>query len=342
VRVEVENFKSVGRLELELAPVTILVGPPGAGKSNILDAIELAGYFGRLASGAYPYGNYEPLAYLIRATGGRRVLTYGSSSKRATVALSPARVAVEVDYSSGKPAVAVNGEPLGALGDASVGKARGPIRAMGNLPEARLYGYDRFGLSSPTCGKLACNFALRAQGRLKVPEPRGVLSELGWNAAALREAMHGVAEDVNALVASAAGLELKALQSGAVALFDRGHEVSYQAAPDSIYRTLYYLLAVKTSADYAQRYGKGRNYVAILEDPKVPPLAYPLLAEYLGEASEHIYIVVEAGGPLLVSTLLAEVKGAKAYYVGRSGAGLTQVQELEADSPIVEGAAAGL
>ena len=37
----VENFKSIKRLNLELAPLTILVGPNGSGKSSILEALAL-------------------------------------------------------------------------------------------------------------------------------------------------------------------------------------------------------------------------------------------------------------------------------------------------------------
>ncbi len=38
MRIIIENFKSVGRTELELGPVTFLIGPPAGGKSNIMDA----------------------------------------------------------------------------------------------------------------------------------------------------------------------------------------------------------------------------------------------------------------------------------------------------------------
>ena len=37
----VENFKSIKRLNLELAPLTIFVGPNGSGKSSILEALAL-------------------------------------------------------------------------------------------------------------------------------------------------------------------------------------------------------------------------------------------------------------------------------------------------------------
>ena len=47
LRVELENFKSIRKMGLELGDLTILVGPPAAGKSNILDALAIIGYLHR-------------------------------------------------------------------------------------------------------------------------------------------------------------------------------------------------------------------------------------------------------------------------------------------------------
>ena len=39
-KIAIENFKSIGRrIELELKPLTILVGPNASGKSSILEAL---------------------------------------------------------------------------------------------------------------------------------------------------------------------------------------------------------------------------------------------------------------------------------------------------------------
>ncbi|GEM_PF-2020578 len=46
-RVSIENYKSIARTDLELSPLTILVGPPGGGKSNIMEALSLVGLIGR-------------------------------------------------------------------------------------------------------------------------------------------------------------------------------------------------------------------------------------------------------------------------------------------------------
>ena len=40
--IEIEGFKSIERLKLELGRVTVLIGENGCGKSNILEAIAFA------------------------------------------------------------------------------------------------------------------------------------------------------------------------------------------------------------------------------------------------------------------------------------------------------------
>ena len=44
LEVEIVGFKSVKRARFELGRVTVLVGPPAGGKSNILEALEVVGY----------------------------------------------------------------------------------------------------------------------------------------------------------------------------------------------------------------------------------------------------------------------------------------------------------
>jgi len=48
LRLQVENFKNIGKLSMELKPLTIILGPPVSGKSNLLEAIELLGFLGKL------------------------------------------------------------------------------------------------------------------------------------------------------------------------------------------------------------------------------------------------------------------------------------------------------
>ena len=40
-KIKIGNFKSIEKLELELAPLTIFVGPNSSGKSNVLESIAI-------------------------------------------------------------------------------------------------------------------------------------------------------------------------------------------------------------------------------------------------------------------------------------------------------------
>lgn len=62
-KIKIRNFKSIGDLELELAPLTIFVGPNSSGKSNVLESIailaqtpKLPGAIVRSLSGSLEYG----------------------------------------------------------------------------------------------------------------------------------------------------------------------------------------------------------------------------------------------------------------------------------------------
>ena len=49
LEVRISGFKSVGDVVFELAPLTLLVGPPSSGKSNVVDGFGLASIVGRFS-----------------------------------------------------------------------------------------------------------------------------------------------------------------------------------------------------------------------------------------------------------------------------------------------------
>jgi len=329
----IENFKSIGHIEMRLAPLTILVGPPGGGKSNILEAMALAGYFARFSSKAYTDPCFDYERHMLQLD---TIFSYGA----------PKRVATELDAGSrGKNAVEVERNSEGLTLNINSVKIHLRLGAdlvftLKNLTlpvEARLYGYDRYGLSSPACSPTACGFVARMKNKYVLPCPRVILSELGWNITALSEATREVASDLNPLLKELVGIEIKVLQSGAVSVFDHDYEVDPFSVPDSIFRTLYYFLAIKTSVDYAKLYGMEQGYVLLLEKLEVPLQLYPLLVDHLSRAVKHIYVVVEVHEPLLVSALWDKVKDVKTYYVARGGGGLTQTWELDVEKLAKEG-----
>jgi hypothetical protein len=48
IKVKINGYKSIETLQLNIKPVTVLVGPPNSGKSNILEALYIAGLPGKL------------------------------------------------------------------------------------------------------------------------------------------------------------------------------------------------------------------------------------------------------------------------------------------------------
>ncbi len=38
-RIRIENYRSIGEVDVELGPLTVLVGQNGSGKTNFVDAI---------------------------------------------------------------------------------------------------------------------------------------------------------------------------------------------------------------------------------------------------------------------------------------------------------------
>jgi len=318
MRVKVKNFKSVGEVELTLSPVTIFVGPPGGGKSNIMEAIAFAGYFARFVRNTH---GSEKLAQLLRCHSYRPscLMPYGNAELQLLVELDSetgSRTLVTLD---GESQLSVNGLKL-PWPPRDVSEQ---LKGLENAVEARLYGYDRYSLASFDTRSLAWQMA----GDLGQPFPKSVLSENGANIKSITWATRKVAADLNALLEEV-GIEVKVLQTGALAFFDHNYQVNPFVVPDSLYRAVYYLTAMLSSAEYGKAYG---NYVAILEAPdaKMPANFYKLLADYIASASESVYVVVEAHNPLFVSALWDRAKGAKTYYVARGKDGLTSVWEID-------------
>ena len=57
----IDNYKSIETLQLNIKPVTVLIGPPNSGKSNILEALYIAGLPGKLYMAQKEYEGAERL-----------------------------------------------------------------------------------------------------------------------------------------------------------------------------------------------------------------------------------------------------------------------------------------
>jgi len=343
---KIANFKSVESAELELAPVTILVGPPASGKSNILDAIALAGYFNRIMLLDKEYDNnaalLEPLTLIARFNAHEQLFTRYDLTGKIYIELQPSegeRLAVELQFRQGKFEVTVNDTLIpwdlvstpttpsavrNALSQAMKGKL---------LVEARLYGYDRYGLASTQCTTITlCGFNMRMKGLQLVVAPKNLLSEFGWNAPHLTRSTRDVVVEVNDVLREHLGIkvEIKISRTGTVTVFDYDQEVEPVAVSDSVFRVLYYLMAIKTAVNYAKLHGLEKRLILMLEEPEAHVFPYYLdtLAKYIGKAKDYLYVVVATHNPLLVSMLWDKVRNLKTYYVAREKM-YTRVWELD-------------
>ncbi len=81
-RLQVQNFKSLRKLDLELGPINILVGPNMAGKSNILDVFRF------LHQTFFPEAGTEGVSFALAQRGGvNEVLWKGGDEKLITITL---------------------------------------------------------------------------------------------------------------------------------------------------------------------------------------------------------------------------------------------------------------
>jgi hypothetical protein len=339
----IENFKSVERLELGLDDLTVLIGPPASGKSNILDAIAVVGYFHRFKVLDREYGNsasnLEPLTMIGRFADIPQLARYSDISRPVRICISgDVNIDFSISYVSGAPRISINEKQapwdLKTLRSDSMGEVQSFVKTLPPL-ESRLYGFDRYGLGIQTCAQPhPCGLQYRlAQLQYARSYPVSILSDFGWNAPHMVRMHRDVINEVDDAIERYIGakIEVVARRTGEVLILDYRHEVESQSVSESIYRTLYSLLAIKSSVYYAKLYGLEKKLIVMLEEPEahVFPYLLELLVEYIARAVNVVNIVITTHNPFFVSRLCDKVKNAKVYYVHRVLSGTTSVKELD-------------
>jgi len=344
------NFKSIENVEFELAPLTILIGPPASGKSNILDALAFAGYFNRFLLLDKEYENnalnLEPLQLILRVDSPQKLFMWYDLTRSVSVELSmsPSEVlSVKLQFSQGRPELSVNGAvvpwdltnlpptPFPEVKNALSSAAKGKL-----LVESRLYGYDRYQLSSLQCdSRTLCGFNMRLKGMQSMLIPRNILSEFGWNGSNLVKSVKDIVNELNNLLKENLGskIEIKFTLTGNVAVYDYDFEVEPISVSDTLFRALYYLMALKISSNYVKLYGLEKKFLLLLEEPEAHVFPYYLdtFADYIAKVKDYLYVVVATHNPLFVSMLWDRVKDLKTCYVARDPkTGSTNVFEIDA------------
>lgn len=301
VKIRITNFKSIRELQIELgARVAVFLGPPGAGKTNILEALALYGYAAKAMRG-------EPALHLnryIRAVQCYDIHHYGNPSP-ATVELaggqeSSAALQLVAECKSPTKAKITVG---GGVVEANFYVPREPPAVFPNAPRElqlllsmlyafaqqeppyevvrggpadvvpRLYSFDQLGV--------AANIAL---GLTDATAPH-YLDEWGRNLGRLLYREGKLAERINAMLSDLAGIEVRPLHNGKLAFFDGGREVGPSSVSDTVLRMLYLAAALLTA---------GEGDVIMLDDPEahVYPRAFVYLPDLIKEASEKAHVLV--------------------------------------------------
>ena len=323
MEIKISNYKSVGKVQMKLERVTVLLGPPAAGKSNVLEAIALATYFDRFAL----YSDVEPLSKLVRTDDIRGLFQhYGTKAVEVGIDGGKWRRLLRI-YSQRGLRLELNGADVPITPSSrspqflcnGIGYVINEAKLLGPLREraaARLYGFDRFRDS----------IVKSMVGGVEAEMPHVFLREDGRNFGLAAKKHPEVFRDVNAELEEL-GVEAVLLGDGRVAVLDR-HTV--ERPPDSLLRVLYYLVGLSSAESFARLHGLEDKAIVLLEEPETHPKLLHLLVKYIAKFSEVGYALITTHNPILVS-LLRDKLNVALYYVYRGDGGLTEVAELDKD-----------
>jgi predicted ATPase len=332
IKLEIENFKSIQKLKLDLSDLTILIGPPASGKSNILDALALMGYINRFRVLDREYknnaSNLEPLSSIVRFREPYQLFkNYNLTETIRLKILGDIDLDYEISYTTGIPKITINNKPL--PWDLRTLRAD-PMSEIQNfvktLPifESRLYGFDRYGLIS--------DVYFLSLSRIR-DYPSYILSEMGWNIPYIIRRHIKVINNINDILREHIGekIELKVRKTGEILIFDNDNEIELVGISETILRVLYTLLALESSQFYAKYYNFEKKLIVLLEEPEahVFPYFIDIIADSIDQALVSTYVIISTHNPILISRLWDYVKNVKTYYVYRNSIGFTSVRELD-------------
>jgi predicted ATPase len=341
VEVSISHYKSIEKAQMKLGKVTVLLGSPAAGKSNVLEAIALATYFDRYAF----YVDKEPLSRLVRTDDVSDLFTLYDLTKTVEINISTGewRRSLRIYFEKGlrvelnDTEVPITGytefpDPLYrflylfsyggfkyAVDPHGVNKLLGALE--GNVV-TRLYGFDRFRDS-------IINSMIKG---VEFEAPQGLLREDGKNFGLVAKKQLEVIRDVSAELAELSRVEVKLLDDGRVVVFDNHIAMKPSAISDSVFRILYNLVGLSSATFFTKLHGLEGRTIVLLEEPEgqLFPQFFNLLVKYIAKFSEVGYVVITTHNPILVS-LLRDKLNVTLYYVYRRDGGLTEVAELDKD-----------
>lgn len=336
MRVAIRNYKSIEDLELELGRVTVLIGPPAAGKSNILEAIALVGYPWRLTQQemyVQPQNIRPALQSILRTWPQVPTLdvVFPKSDFTRVVSISVQNAAepveLKISYEAGKLKVEYCNNDITEVFIKCV--IQSPDKWITNkLPkfEARLYSFDRYDYMRN----------LRFLTGSTYPIKLDVLLENGENLAYIVGRFNEILLKINNFIEEylESKVDIRYLRiEGRLVTFDYYVEVLPGLFADGIWRMLYYVAALYSTRQYAHKYDLKDRLVVLIEEPDAHtfPFVIHLLTELIQEVSEYVYVVLTTHNGIFASMIADKIPDTVVYYVYRDRYGWTRVIKISVE-----------
>ncbi len=319
-----------------------MLGPPAAGKSNIVEAIALVGYPWRLTQQemyVQPQ-NIRPLLQPILRAGSLDTVFPRRDYTR-TVGISihiprdNVRLSLLIRYEAGRLKVEFHTiqeheftHDITEIFTRCV--SLGPDKWIEkSLPkfEARLYSFDRYDYvknlrflySDSTCS-------------VKLD----ILLENGENLYDIVERFSEILVKINDFLVEflEERVDVRYLElERRLAVFDYYREVSPSLLADGIWRMLYYVAALYSARQFAHKYDLKDRLVLLLEEPDAHTFPYVvhLLTELIQEVSEYAYIVLTTHNGVFASLIADKIADTAVYYVYRDRYGWTRAAKISVE-----------
>ena len=270
-RLAVENFKSIGRLELECGRVNVFIGEPNSGKSNLLEALgslSLLAYEGETEA----FLRTRDVRHLFHNYNIRENMRISFDEHELIGRFSPGVRCIDMLY---------KGDVIGRIGPNQAQVVRESV-----VHEALRLGAFRFYRFNPRAA-----FTESKESHLLPPDGRNLPSVLLYNPE-LRSLVADILEDYGQkpLVDEVEGTFSVLYEVNGLSL-----RIPYALVSDTIRRYIFFLAAVKSN----------ENAVVVLEEPEAhafPPYVKHL-AECIGLDKRNQYFISTHNPYLLISLI---------------------------------------
>ncbi|OYT37554.1 MAG: hypothetical protein B6U89_07155 [Desulfurococcales archaeon ex4484_58] len=332
---KIKNYKSIKEATLEVDKITILIGPPASGKSNILEALSLIGYVHKLANEAQQYHSYIQniplLSTILRVSSFDELFFFGLKGEKIEISEVEEDTLRSIVISDVKTELMTKHDSNITYTEFPHIKGLLLFKHLIYWPKTttvfsyttRLYAFDRFNV-----------IANIIDSKKQIDVPVEYLDELGRNLNNILYKKKSIIGLINEIFKEyEIRIEAKFLREGRLVVFDYDYEVSPNVLSDTFYRFLYYLTAIYSNYDYAGIHNLENRLVLLFEEPEshVYPYASRILAEHLAKTIDRLKFIITTHNPHLISAIWDKVREVITYYVLRDSRGATIIYRVNMD-----------